>query len=735
MLPLHTIISVTKEGKITAMATYAVIMILCAVPGVLSGMFHIYLTKQTSTENKISIVAVYTGLYYGVLSLAQMILGRGPLTLVESFRDTAPTAYLYYILPLMLLSVIIPLLMKLLSRHADISEYFSLFASVMFTVLSLWFVVFNRIYNILYAAVLLISALIAFWGINYYKGTISFFAKDDVKRRIQYAIPVTLFHIVTAMIFLPGTLFLGNRSEISFSVSSFVVALSAGTVIQMVLIAGGGILLLTRGQFDFVYTALFALSLSGYLQNTLLNGHMDQMDGGIQTWQGARLYINLLIWIVLMAGILLIKRFVHKNVAKVYSAICIYLCLVQIVSLGYMAVRINIQNPEDSAERWVLSKEGAFTLHPDNNVLVFVLDWFDEQILEKILQEDDQFLSPMDGFTHYTNATSLFAFTDLSIPYLLTGVEWQYAMDTDEYVEYAYGNSTVMDDIYNAGYDMGIYTASYYVRNDISVNLRNYLPYTQLSDTQNCDTWNTIELMLRCSKYQMAPFGIKNWYWYTSDEINALRGVDQIVYNVAHDDAFWASVNIEIDQNAAGSGSYRFYHLNGAHPPYLSPDTGLPNSMEEADMLAQAKDSMKIVLEYIEQLKELDLYDSATIIITADHGQHYLYVPWREDILVTMGLEKTSNPILLVKTPEDTWEGIKQSYAPVSHAEVVSGIVNAINPQVSAKYGRTLQEIDETEDRVRTFVYWRSDLPYVKYSINGNARDISAWSVAESIEK
>lgn len=721
------------------MATFAGIIMLCAVPGVLSGIFHIFLTKQVNIEKKINTIAVYIGLFYGVLSFVQMILGHGPLTLAESFRDTVPITYLYYMLPLMLLSAIIPLLMKLLSRHADISGYFSLFSSVMFAILSLWFIVFNRIYSSFYVAVLLISALAAFWGINYYKGEISFFTKDDVKRRIQYAVPITLFHIVTAMIFLPGTLFLGNKSEISFSAASFIAALSAGTVIQIVLIAGVGILLLTRRQFDFVYTVLFALSLSGYLQNTLLNGHMEQMDGGRQTWQGAQLYINFLIWIILMVGILLIKRFVHKNVAKVYSAICIYLCLVQIVSLGYLAVRTTIQNPEDSAERWVLSTDGLFTLHPTNNVIVFVLDWYDEQILEKILQENDQFLTPLDGFTHYSNATSLYAFTAMSVPYLLSGVEWQYDMSRDEYVEYAYGNSTMMDDISTAGYDIGIYTDSSYVCKDLADNLRNYLPYTELSDTQNCDTWNTIELMLRCSKYQMAPFGIKNWYWYTSEEINALRGDDQIIYKIFNDISFWTPLNetgLEIDQNTTSSGSYRFYHLHGAHPPYrMSEDfTNLGTSEEAGDMISQAKGSMKIVLEYIEQLKELDLYDSATIIITADHGQHYMYFPARENRLASLGLEKTSNPILLVKTPRDTWDGMKQSGAPVTHTEVVSSIVNAINPQASAKYGRTLQEIDETEDRVRIFTFWRSDLPYVKSSITGNARDESNWSVIERIE-
>ena len=721
------------------MDTFVAVIIICALPGILSGIFHIFLTKETNLANKVKTAIVYTSLFYGLLSSVQMILGRGPLTLTESFRDAVPTAYLYYILPFMVLSAVIPILMHKISRYADVSQYFSLFASVMFAILSLWFVVFNRIYNSLYVAVLLISALAAFWGVNYYKGEISFFTKDDVRRRVRYAVPVTLFYVVTAMIFLPGTLFLGNKSEMSFSGLSFAAALSVGTVIQMVLMAGVGILLLTQRQFDLVYTVLFALSLSGYLQNTLLNGHMEQMDGGRQTWQGAQLYTNFLIWFVLIAGIMLIKRFVRKDVAKVYSAICIYLCLVQIVSLGYLAVRTAIQNPEDSAERWVLSRDGIYTLHPDNNVLVFVVDWFDEQILEKILQEDEEFLSSLDGFTCYTNATSLYSFTAMSIPYLLTGVEWQYEMDRDEYVKYAFEKSTMMDDISAAGYDIGIYTDPSYVFKGASDKLRNYLPYTELSGTQNCDAWNTVELMLRCSKYQMAPFGVKNWYWYSSDEITALQGDNQIIYStlgVYDDVSFGNSLGqngLEIDSDAAGSGSYRFYHLYGAHPPYRNADTG-ESSLEERDMIAQAKDSMGIVLEYIEQLKRLGLYDSATIIITADHGQHYLYAPWRENHLTSLGLDKTTNPILIVKEPGDTWDGIRQSGAPVTHTEVVSDIVHAVNPRASAKYGRTLQEIGETEERVRTFIYWRADLPYVKSSITGNARDESNWTVMERIE-
>ena len=117
-------------------------------------------------------------------------------------------------------------------------------------------------------------------------------------------------------------------------------------------------------------------------------------------------------------------------------------------------------------------------------------------------------------------------------------------------------------------------------------------------------------------------------------------------------------VNNRLDtkQHTRSKGSYRFYHMYGAHNPYhMSEDCVWVN--KDGDMMSQSKGSMKIVFEYVEQLKSLgggDMYENATIIITADHGQNYTYDSNRAGILPYIGFDYTSSPILLVKNAGET---------------------------------------------------------------------------------
>ena len=712
------------------------IIILCTIPGILAGIVQLFLQKKRGKSGSAyRIVVCYIGLFYGILSLVKMIIDSGKPTLVESFADIVPSTYLHYLIPLMLMAVVIPCFICFIFRNADISGLMSLFDSVMFVILVLGFIIMNRISNTYFVAALIISVLAALWGVFFYKGDISYFSRDDLKQRLKYAVAPTLLYVVTVILSIPGTLFLNNQSEITIVPSSFARALLTGTVVYFVLIVGLGILLLTWRQLELLYTVLFAITITGYIQSMLLNGHMVAMDGGKQTWQGAQLWVNALIWVILVAGILILKTLIHKDVAKVYRAISIYLCLVQVVSLGFLSVTTYIKNDNADDADWILSTDGALELHPDNNVLVFVLDWYDEQILEQILAEDNNFLNPLDGFTYYPNATSLYAFTEMSLPYLLTGIDWQYDMGKEEYMEYAYDNGHVLDDIYDVGYDIGLYTHVQYITDAVTDKLCNYTQYQQY-----CLVWDTVNLMIKCSKYQMAPFGLKSKYWYTTDQITVLETDDGFTKWITYDDLpFYTALaknGISIDESSTNTGSFKFYHFCGAHMPYVITEN-LTHTGKELDdyasMLSQAKGSMKIVFEYIKQLKALDMYDSATIIITADHGENFLYDPNRVDDLNDLKLEKTSNPILLVKNANQTWDGVRQDSAPVSHTEVIASIIAAINPQTAVSYGSTLEDIEESAERERIFTFNRYDLPYVKAVINGDVLDEENWKVVETV--
>ena len=617
------------------------------------------------------------------------------------------------------------------------------FGSFLFLSLAAVFVITGRLSAVCCATppLILVCILAAFCTARFYHGQITFYSAENRRQRFLYAVPVTLFYIVTVNLALPGTLYLNNRREITIQPSAFARALLAGALVHFLLIAGLGILLLTQRQLELFYTALFAVTLAGYLQDMLLNGQLLAMDGSRQEWSPALSGLNALIWALLIAGVFLLKILLRQKASVIYRFACLYLCLVQSASLGYLAVSsLRAQEPASSQTVLVPSTNGSLELHPDNNVLVFILDWYDTQIIQEILSSDPDFLAPLDGFTYYPNATSLYAFTEMSVPYLLSGVEWQYGMDTDEYIDYAYRNGTVLDDIAASGYEISLYTQQLYINGGIGFGQSKFS--NGVVARRSCHIPETVNLTTQCARYQMAPYLVKNIYWYTTDALTALAFEEGYTsWTAAYDSPFAGALldtGLSIDQAPSCSGYFKLYHMNGAHPPFrLTEDfTDSGENADYASMLTQARGSMRIVYEYIRQLKALGLYDSATIVITADHGQNYIYDPseYRAGKLKEWHLQNTSNPILFVKNAGQAGTELQTNTAPVSHTELIASVISAVNPQALPNYGRPLEAVAETEDRVRTFVFTREDFPYVKAEIRGDVLDPDSWSIVERSE-
>lgn len=714
-------------------------IIIWILPSILSYLLSLRLVKRESAHSAgYLFLLYYAALFYGILAVVETLRGHGSSTLFAVLGSVSGKYMAAYLVPLAAAAVVFPFLSHVVFRKASESRFVSLFTSCLCFLLLLGYIRVNTISNLYYSFSFVLSMMASLFGTFLCKkGELEGCNKANIKQRLRFAVPPTAFYIATVVISFPGTLVLNNLTETNIPFRVLLGAWLAGCLLNLLIIAGAGVLMMARGFFELFYTLLFSFVLTGYLQALFLNGRMLQMDGSIQKWPMSQVCINALIWFAIAALIQLFRAVKPKITAKLYPALCIYLSLIQIVSAGYLFIRTST-DPSKQSAHYMLSTDGEFELHPENNVIVFVLDWYDQQILAKILQDDPAFLSGLDGFTAYTNASSLYAFTDTSVPYLLTATEWQYNMGTDQYIQYAHDNGTVLDDISDADYDMSVYTSSYYVTPQVHAKLRNSILYEPRYNIKE-----TMDLLLKCGKYQTAPFFSKELYWYTSAYFYELAHTDGRAYSCSNDVPFWNALEasgLSIDESTDSNGFFKFYHLYGAHPPFrMSEDMTpivTPPQTDNAALLAQAKGSFRIVLAYIDQLKKLDLYDRATIVITADHGENYLYDPLREDFLADLELQETSNPILLFKNAGDSWAGVRTSRAPVSHTEMIASIVQAANPseQAMAHYGQTLADIDETTNRTRTFIFTRVDLPYVKAEITGDILDMSNWSVIERIE-
>ena len=706
------------------MQAYIGVFVFCMISALVAGFVQKLIDKKKNNRTihqNIRMLFFYMTLVYGVLSFIKIVLGEAKLSLFDSFTDIVGLTYIHYALPLGVFAILVPVVLTLIFRKRNPDDYMALVDSGTVALLLVTYLITGYISNMVYVCLLCISlvgaAMITFGS----KLSLTYCTRENVRRRLRIIVPIVFCLVITMILYLPNEMYLTNFRDMPILYGNMMSALLIGSILFLMVYIAGTVYFLSERQFTLVSGILFALVLMGYIQGTYLNGEMLPMDGMRQEWSVGTVVINAIVWTAIVSGIVFLKFAFQKKADKVYGIICIYISLIQLVTWGYLGITTNKER------NYVLTTEKRLELHPENNVLVFVLDWYDEQIIDKILEEDEKFLEPLGDFTHYTNTTSLYLLTGMSLPYMLTDVEWQYDMGDEEYLEYAFENGNLLQDISDRDYDIGVYTDAKYVTEDIMGIVDNYSNKIE----QTCDLSDTFDFMLRCSRYKMAPFGIKNEYWYATSDMSKLI-TQTNVHTADTDIPFYQELTgdgLRIEEYAQSVGAFRFYHLYGAHPPANMSEECTPSN-DIHDMIGQGKGCLKIIFEYLEQLKELGIYDNTTIIITADHGQNYLLDRRSID---EYGLQnETSNPILFVKkSGQHNENGMIISDAPVSHSELAATVIEAVGGN-SAEYGMTFEEVPENAERERIMIYRRHyDIPYTKYVIRGNVRNVNSWSIEQ----
>ena len=192
--------------------------------------------------------------------------------------------------------------------------------------------------------------------------------------------------------------------------------------------------------------------------------------------------------------------------------------------------------------------------------------------------------------------------------------------------------------------------------------------------------------------------------------------------------------NTGVSVNGDYSSAFRFYHMYGSHPGAVLNE----NAEYEANVsLPQAlRGDIKIIQAYLDQLKELGLYDNTTVIITADHGDF----PGE--------LIRPQTCLMLVKMADaDSTAPLKTSNAPISHDDMFATVIKGLGGDYAA-YGKSIDEI--AEDEVRTRYHYNTvvrqedfeEMFLYEYLVTGDGRDLAnyqktgkEWTIYYSIYK
>ena len=520
----------------------------------------------------------------------------------------------------------------------------------------------------------------------------------------------------------------GNRRFLWFSY---------GTILPWLLACGAAVALISvlfcmifRGRlFNMVVSLVYSIGIGLFMQGTFLNKDLGTLTGETVEWQNetSLAFWNTLIWILIIIIPLIIGYFSRDTWKNIVTVTSIVLVLLQIGLTVVVGISPTESSQVDSRGRYLVN-EGTLTVSHENNTVVFLLDMFDQNYVSEFLDKYPDVFDDMDGFTYYGNNVGTNSRTVPSITQYLTGVSWEYDVPYDDYIETAFSEGTFLQKLKEAGYDVRLCTDTACLPAHNVDYIDNYLVDDNTLSYAVTSEKGLVEKWLSFVAYRYMPQLAKPYFFlYTTDFDDyrgdiQMEGSDADLQDFQYDEGYSYIQENGLSLNDA-SGSFRFFHMPGAHYPYQYDEQLNKLSEGESDVYRQLYGQFNFIKEYISRLKKLGVYDETSIWIMADHGD----VP-------SGTLDKAVDPFLMVK-PQNSTEAYHSSTAPAWAMDFRKTVLLECGLDASDEQGEDLRKIGETDVRERFFNFTQiidgREHTLVQFSVGEDANDFSEWKIVK----
>ncbi len=440
-------------------------------------------------------------------------------------------------------------------------------------------------------------------------------------------------------IFAPLEAFFSNESEYWFKLSHL---LPAVVPVFLAVFACLALLsaILRRTKLNAAAYALFLLVLFFfYIQGNYIPRPYGVLNGDQIDWNGAEFrplsVMSLVLFLFVAAAWIcaLCVRSVRQNIFVIGGYACSVLLSLQSVTL----ITLYLQNDvfgEGGATELAVSSDGMFEFSKTNNVIIVLLDTFDASYLNAILDggEKEFAQSVLRDFTYYPDTLGLYPTTMGALPHLLTGVVYSNDVPYRAYVERAYRENPLYESFAGQGYSLGVYTISRYLPGGKplfeNVQERSYGVAKRVSFAKT---------VFKLVGFNYLPHPLKKGFVVSDDVFMQFRK-SKSTQSAPFDDhmvSFYGKLSAGgADVKASHvPGVFRFYHLEGVHPPAKFGKDLAINNERSYTLIDEALGCLTAIDALFSKLREVGAYDSSSIIVLADHG----YVNYRQ------------NPVFLVK--------------------------------------------------------------------------------------
>lgn len=524
--------------------------------------------------------------------------------------------------------------------------------------------------------------------------------KKNLKKAVD-SFPSCFLFLFMLLIFGPAEIFFANITEFEFLYGEFAGYMAILFLVSVLLLTAV-LTIMPEKIHRIVLSVIFGISLAGYLQIMFLNKNLDLLGvnpNGYQV-QTSRWIGNMVIWLAVIAAVIALAILKKEIWKKLVSYLASFLICIQVVAL----VSLLATAPQEAYKRLQgsdrLSGEDQYTVSANENIIVFVLDYFSSLYLQQMLEVYPDGADCLHDFTYYSNADCTYYGTFPSLAHMLTGCEVDPTVSIDEWCRSIWENESTVDfyrELKDNNYKANVYTTDSNVltsANGCKILRDKISNVTNEPREVSVDTDLLIKTLVKMSCYRMAPDVLKQQFYTNVSEYSLI--VEDLGEGILQTNSdFYAKLKEQGLKADKSSNYFIVQHLIGTHE-FNTDENG--NYREKTSVEETARGCMTIMEAYLNQLKELGVYDDATIIITADHGGCD-----KEDLQV----------IYFVKTPGETHEVSPVTNAPVSHCDLLPTVAQMAGLDYS-QYGNPIFDFNQDDQRERTLWLRTEDPDYAE---------------------
>ncbi len=531
--------------------------------------------------------------------------------------------------------------------------------------------------------------------------------------RLALSVSVSFFFVYTFLFYGPLKIYVENKDVLWFNFTATLTVTVIVSIIALLLIT-----LLTTIPKRFIHCGLcclvFALALGLFIQANFMNIDYGSgvLDGSEIAWKDYTTYgaINAAVWAACLAMPFAFFMVFRNQWRRILIFSSLGLVLVQIVILSVLL----LQNSNNLHKiTYEVTRQGIYELSEEENTIVFVLDSFDEDYLDKIKQTVPDYEEKLSGFTEYDNTLASASGASVALPSLLTGEPYKKQTTYSQYIEDIWSDDTVYSMLNDNGVDTRVFAQTEYFGTDAKDDIQNIVDYMDGAGAYK----SMVSTIYKYTAYTHMPHAFKKFFWLDLNTISSYKSKN--IYSL-NDAKFYSDyVRAEgFNYTDEYDKSVRIYNLVGARSPYTLTKNTI-KSINETSLDEQIYGCFNCLFTMLDDLKENGKYENATIIITANVGNTNL----------------TQHPVLLIKEAGKT-EGYEVNHSPLSSFDFAPTLASIVTDNYSS-YGSGNTYFDFAEDSTRTRYFYlntgeNADVRIDQYSTTANASDVDKMELVDS---